>query len=234
MANRANVLVVEVKEQNYDLFAPPLLRAIFEVDRVTDANSALALLKTIPFSAVICHFPLRTTDTREFISTLRSEGSASRDTRLALVCEAGRLSEGNPFLEEGADLVISLEEPEGEREAMLGTLLGIQPRRSLRILVKLAMRLSSGGTDHFVAQSHDISSTGFFVVTRKLLPPGTRLRFQYSLKGEATPFQGEAEVARIVGAGQPEPHGMGLRYLAFDRPSDPGRLQAHLEHLSRT
>jgi len=231
MADRANVLVVEVQERNYDLFAPPLLRAIFEVDRVTEAESALSLLKMIPFSAVICHFPLRTIDTGTFIKTLRSGDCASRDTQLALVCEWGSLDQGSPFLENGADLVISLEEPDGEREALLCTLLGIQPRRSLRVLVKLAFQLSDGSADRFVAQSHDISSTGFFVVTRKLLPEGTQVRFQFSLQGDPRPFQGEAEIARVVGGNQPQPHGMGMRFSRFANPTDQGRLQGHLDQM---
>ena len=233
MADRANVLVVEVREQQYDLFAPPLLRAIFEVDRVIEAHSALALLRAISFSAVICHFPLRTMDTGTFISALREQDSASSPARLALICEAGALEEGNTFLEHGADLVLSLEEPEGEREALLCTLLGIQPRRSLRVLVKLAVNLEKGSTDRFVAQSHDISATGFFLVTRKLLPPESRVRFQFALQGDPTPFQGVAEVARIVGGNQPPPHGIGLHILNFDRKNDAARLRDHLQKIGR-
>ena len=233
MADRANVLVVEVKEQNYDLFAPPLLRAIFEVDRVTEAHSALSLLRLIPFSAVICHFPLRTIDTGSFISELRNSASASKDTQLALVCEPGSLKDGNLFLEHGADLVLSLDEPEGEREALLCTLLGIQPRRSLRVLVKLSVNLDGGSTDRFVAQSHDISATGFFLVTRKLLPPGSLVRFQFTLHGDPKAFEGTAEVARIVGGNQPQPHGMGLHIVDFARKTDTTRLQSCLNKLAQ-
>lgn len=233
MADRANVLVVEVQEQHYDLFAPPLLRAIFEVDRVTEANSALSLLKMVPFSAVICHFPLRTIETETFIRNLRSPSCASNQAQLALVCDWGSLEQGSLFLEHGADLVISLEEPEGEREALLCTLLGIQPRRSLRVLVKLAVQLSDGSADRFVAQSHDISSTGFFVVTRKLLLEDTQVRFQFSLPGDPRPFQGEAEVARLVAGNQPQPHGMGMRFTRFINPTDQERLREHLDHMRR-
>jgi len=232
MADRANILVVEVKEQNYDLFAPPLLRAIFEVDRVTEAQSALSLLRLIPFSAVICHFPLKTMETGTFVKKLRERDSASREAQLALICESGSLEKGNIFLERGADLVLSLDEPEGEREALLCTLLGIQPRRSLRVLVKLAVNLEGGSTDRFVAQSHDISSTGFFLVTRKLLPPESRVRFQFALKGDPIPFQGLAEVARVVGGNQPPPHGMGMHILNFARKNDATRLQTHLDKLN--
>lgn len=233
MADRANILVVEASEDNYDIFAPPLLRAIFEVDRVTDAPSALELLRMVSFSAVICHYPLRTINTSSFVEGLRSVDSASRKSQLALICEAESIEEGSQYLEHGADLVISLDEPDGEREALLCTLLGIQPRRSLRVLVKLAIDLVGGGHDRFVAQSHDISASGFFLVTRKVLAPESQVRFQFTLPGDPRAFQGVAEVARLVGAGQAPPHGMGLRFLNFSLSSDAARLLGHLEHLTK-
>ena len=44
MGKKANVLVVEVGPEDYDDVAPPLLRSLFDIDRVPGAESALDLV----------------------------------------------------------------------------------------------------------------------------------------------------------------------------------------------
>lgn len=226
---KANVLVVEVGPKEYDDIAPPLLRSLFEVDRIASAASALDLTTTVPFAAVICRFPLREITAREFLEAIRRPGSASSRASVAFVATPESFDAATPLLEHGADLVLSLDEPEGEREAMLCALFGIQPRRSMRILVKLAVIVNSQSPDRFVSQTHDVSASGMFVITRKHFDVGTRARFQFALAEENRPFQGVCEVTRLSDARDRGPQGMGVRFLSFDTPDDAERLEKRLK-----
>jgi len=226
---KANVVVVEVGPDEYDDIAPPLLRSLFEVDRIASASSALDLVTNVAFAAVICRFPLRGIGARKFLETTRRPSSASNKAAIAFVATPESFNEATALLEFGADLVLSLDEPEGEREAMLCTLFGIQPRRSMRILVKLAVIVNESGPDRFVSQTHDVSASGMFVVTRKQFAIGTKARFQFALTEENRPFQGVCEVTRFADDRTKGPQGMGMRFLSFDTPEDSERLERRLK-----
>ncbi len=230
---KANILVVEVGPQDYDNVAPQLLQALFEVDRVPSASSALELLNIVPFSAVICRHPFTDMETGEFIAGVKAPTSASRDAGIALVTDAYRVSEAGAFLAAGVDLVLSLGDPQGEREAMLCMLLGIQPRRSLRVLVKLSVEIETGGTDRFVSQTHDVSASGMFVITRKTVDIGAEIGFSFTLPGETRPFEGVAEVSRIAGPQATGPQGLGIHFENFRGPDDEGRLQKRLDGITQ-
>ena len=234
MGEKANILVVEVGAHEYDNVAPHLLRALFEVDRVPGAASALELLKVVPFSAVICRFPLQEIQCTDFVAAIKAPTSASRHAAIALVTDQNLLSETGVLLEHGVDLVLSLGDPQGEREAMLCTLLGIQPRRSLRVLVKLSVQINSGGTDRFVSQTHDVSGSGMFVITKKSIAVGTDVGFSFTLPGENRPFEGRAKVSRVAAPATTQgPQGLGIHFENFMIPDDVVRLQKRLDSISR-
>ncbi len=232
MGMKANILVVEVGPQDYDNVAPQLLQALFEVDRVPSARSALELLNIIPFSAVICRHPFTQMNTGDFIAAIKAPTSASCDAGIALVTDPSHIAEAGAFLDQGVDLVLSLGDPQGEREAMLCTLLGIQPRRSLRVLVKLSVEIETGGTDRFVSQTHDVSGSGMFVITRKTIDIGAEVGFSFTLPGETRPFEGVAQVSRIADRRTEGPMGMGIHFENFRDPSDTIRLQERLDNIT--
>lgn len=232
MGTKANILVVEVGPDDYDHVAPQLLQALFEVDRVPSADAALELLRIVPFSAVICRHPLESSSTESFIAAVKAADSASRDAGIAVVTDPDRMAETGAFLDQGADLVLSLADPQGEREALLCTLLGIQPRRSLRVLVKISVALDPDTTDRFVSQTHDISGSGMFVITRKKIDIGTRIAFNFGLPGESKPFEGTATVTRIAEDSSKGPAGLGVQFESF-RDHDGGeRLMARLDRIA--
>ena len=228
---KANVLVVEVGPSDYDEVAPPLLRSLFEVDRIPGALSALDLLTTIPFTVIICGYPLQEMAATEFLAAACGPASASRDAGVAVIADADHFEEASTLLEHGADLVLSMEEPQGEREALLCTLFGIQPRHSMRVLVKLAIVVSDGASERFVAQTHDISASGLFVVTRKEFKVGLTARFQFSLLGESRPFTGMAEIVRRNDDPAKGPRGFGMRFLSFEDPEAADRLEGCMSKL---
>jgi uncharacterized protein (TIGR02266 family) len=233
MGKKSNILVVEVGADEYDNVAPHLLQALFEVDRVPSAVSALELLKVVPFSAVICRYPLGEIECRDFVATIKAPTSASRSASIALVTDPELVGETGIMLENGVDLVLSLGDPQGEREAMLCTLLGIQPRRSLRVLVKLSVQINSGGTDRFVSQTHDVSGSGMFVITKKSIAVGTDVGVSFTLPGENRPFEGKAKVSRVAEPSNQGPQGLGIHFENFMIPDDVARLQKRLDSISR-
>lgn len=233
MGIKANILVVEVGPQDYDNVAPQLLQALFEVDRVPSASSALELLNIVPFSAVICRHPVTQMETGDFVAAIRAQTSASREAGIALVTDPDRVSEAGAYLDRGVDLVLSLGDPQGEREAMLCTLLGIQPRRSLRVLVKLSVEIKAGGTDRFVSQTHDVSASGMFVITRKIVDIGSEIGFSFTLPGETWPFEGIATVSRISDSRSDGPAGLGIHFEQFQGPEDANRLQKRLDGITQ-
>ena len=229
MGERANILVVEVGPDEYDTVAPHLLQALFDVDRIPSAPAALELLNAVPFSVVIARHPFQSMTTADFISALKHTDSASKEAGIALVTDSERVSEAGAFLDHGVDLVLSLDDPQGEREAMLCTLLGIQPRRSLRVLVKLGVEIETGTTERFVSQTRDISASGLFVITRKVIPVGTGVRFSFTLPGDRFPFEGHGTVTRVSGYESPGPDGLGIHFESFQKPGDERRLQEKLK-----
>ncbi|RLE33222.1 MAG: hypothetical protein DRJ61_07695 [Acidobacteria bacterium] len=234
MGIKANILVVEVGPQDYDNVAPQLLQALFEVDRVSSATSALELLNVVPFSAVICRHPFTHMETGKFIAAVKAPNSASQNAGIALITDPNRVAEAGAFLDQGVDLVLSLGDPQGEREAMLCTLLGIQPRRSLRVLVKLSVEIETGGTDRFVSQTHDVSGSGMFVITRKTIGIGAEVGFSFTLPGETRPFEGVAQVSRIADDQAEGPMGMGIHFEKFRALDDTIRLQKRLDEITQS
>jgi uncharacterized protein (TIGR02266 family) len=227
MITKKNILTVEIDTDTFDLIAPPLLRKLFEVDRIPSAAGGLELVSMVPFSAIVLRHPLQGMDTDDFLAAVKQAQSASRDARVALLTTAGDDASADEYLDRGVDLLVSLHDEPKEREQLLCALLGIQPRRDARVLVKLEVILTDLQSDRFVAQTKDVSSSGMFVITRKKHPVGSIARFEFNLAGDPAPVRGNAEVSRHSAPGDRN-QGMGLRFLTFDEDGGP-RLKRFIE-----
>jgi hypothetical protein len=213
-SGRKNILTVEVDSSVFEELAPAHLRKVFEVDRLPSAAAALELVSLVPFAAIILKHPLRGMTTDEFLAAVRRNDSASRQAQVALLTEPGN---GNvsSYLARGVSLTLTMEDPAEEREQLICSMLGIQPRHDARVLVKLEVIVTDSESDHFVAQTKDVSVSGMFVITRKRHPIGSIARFEFNLLGDPKPVRGNAEVVRHSEPGDPQ-HGMGFRFLTFD------------------
>ncbi len=107
----------------------------------------------------------------------------------------------------------------------LGKLLGIVPRAAVRVKVNTEVTLIDHQGHHLVAQTKDLSTSGFFAITNRLAPVGSYARAIFNFPDDRTPFVAEAEVARHEVGATAETQGMGLRFISFQ--------DGHLARLSR-
>ncbi len=221
MAERLNVLVIGVDRELGTRAAPPLLRKIFDIDRIPTVEAALELVRAVHFAALIVRYPPPGMPLEVFMKALRQPTSASRQTPVLLLAtshdEAEKARSQSPA---GVRSVLSLEDPPEERERELCDVLGIPPRSSTRVLVKLDVNLSGSKHENLVAQMRDISATGMFVTTPKRYPVGSLARFEFSLPGSPQPFTGRAEVARHSRPEVDAAQGMGFRFITVDGARD--------------
>lgn len=223
MEQRRNVLVVAPGADQFERIAPPLLRRAFEVDRIPSARGAVELLSQVPFAAVIARFPVADMAAADLLAAIHAPESATRGTAVALVADGAAVADARKLIGKGATMVVSLEDPLEQRDDLLCQMLGVHPRRSVRVLVKLDVHLS-GDHDRFFAQMENLSATGMMVGTTKRHPLGSTTRFEFLLHGHPRPFSGSAEVVRHASPPRDRCNGMGYRFTSLD-----GNRQADLE-----
>ena len=229
MDERKNILVVGFDKNTFDRVAPPLLRRIFEIDWIPSADAAVELAKSVPFAALLVNYPLQSMPMNDFLRLIRAAESASRSCIISLVSSSGSADNGSQYKEKGVDLLLSLDDPAAKRENLLCTLLGIQPRRSTRVMVQLNVTLDDGRLERYIAQTKDLSETGMFVMTQKIVPIGTIAKFKLTLPDNPNPIRGEAKIMRHAEPTHDSSQGMGLQFQSFSAIDDAVRLANHLE-----
>lgn len=227
--SKQNVLVVGASEEQFEDFAPMLLRKNFDVDRFPGAQGALELVTLVSFSAILVRFPVPDVELEDFLTIIRGSSSASRRASVALLASPDTVHTARTFLDNGVQLVLSGEEEAGEFEDQVSAFLGIKARTAMRIVVKLDVILEESGRERFMAQTKDISESGMFIAANKLYPVGSIALFEFSLPNDSTSFCGDAEIVRHSGAGD-RLRGMGIRFLSFSQ-NTPQNLAVKLDQL---
>ena len=97
-------------------------------------------------------------------------------------------------------------------------------RKQTRVGVSLQVRVSSESEEEFVENfATNVSKGGIFIQCREPKPKGTVVRFEIRLKGGQAVIRGRGEVVwartRDPKSPKPRPPGMGLKFLALDKPS---------------
>ena len=213
-AAKKNILIVELDAETYESAAPPLLRTLFEVDRIPSAKGGLELVSMVPFAAIVLSYPLEGMALDDFLAAVRQPGSASRSSEFVLLTRSKNDESAERYLNKGVKLIISLEDPMKQREEKLCTLLGISPRQDTRVLVKLHVALQDAKHDRFIAQTKDISVSGMFVITRKRHPIGSPASFEFTVASDPSPITGVAEVMRHSDE-TARVSGMGFKFISF-------------------
>ena len=232
MAERKNILLVGVDRSLEEEVAPPLLRRIFDIDRIPSPEAALELVRVVPFAALVVRHPLPGMPLEVFLKALRQPTSASREAVVLLLATTDEEAETlRADVPPGVQSVLSLADPGDSREHQLCRSLGIQPRSAARVLVRLDVTLTGSRHEKVVAQMRDVSATGMFVVTPKRYPMGSLARFEFTLPDSPQPFTGRAEVARHSKPDQDSTQGMGFRFITIDgaRDRELKQLVARLE-----
>jgi Tfp pilus assembly protein PilZ len=227
-----NVLVVGIDRATFDDVASPLLRSIFEIDRVPGVGAAAALVTNVRFHAVLMGYPLVGEDVAKFCADVRATGSRSADAILGLIASPEAVIDARTLHGDTVDFIIDLQEPPDDREYTICRRLGIHPRRAIRVLTRLEANLGDDWTERMAAQTRDISMSGMFVIAKKRFPVGNEVRFELQMPGDTAFIRGQAVVMRHADPTRDDADGMGLRFVSFSNPDDRARLETGLERLS--
>lgn len=97
-------------------------------------------------------------------------------------------------------------------------ILRIPYRVHLRTRVSMEVRMGdSGDGATFIGYSEDVSEGGLLLETLEPLESGTVLTVSFTLPGQDSPFQGEAEVVRVDGARERGRYNVALRFRGLGR-----------------
>lgn len=215
MTERQNILVVEVEEDTYDEIATVLTRNDFTVDRFPTASAALELVTVVSFKAIIVNHPLKTIPLGDFLAKTKGPGSASHEALVGVFVSSTNRASDLTVVPDGVDVVIGPFGGQSERDRQLCELLGIVPRAAVRVKVNTDVTLVDHQGHRLVAQTKDLSTSGFFTVTNQLAPVGSTTKAIFTFPGDQSPFVAEAEVVRHAAGPTGENQGMGLRFISF-------------------
>jgi uncharacterized protein (TIGR02266 family) len=210
----ARILAVGLERALFERIDPLLSRSLFAVDRVPRGESGVILAGQVRFDLVIVRHPLPDVSLELFLAALHRPGSASGKAPLLVFADQQRLAEARQAIGGGPAQVIASDEPMKLLEEVASRLLGVVPRVSSRLLIRLEVQLAQGKT-LMMCQSENVSEGGMLLRTDRLHPVGTRVAFEVTPPGERTPIQGEAAVARHTVVGTEGVLGIGLKILNF-------------------
>ncbi len=230
MIEPKNILVVEVDEATYNKIASILTRNDFAVDRIPTASAALELVTLVSFKAIIVNQPLKTMPLDDFLAEAKGPESASLEALVGVFVSSTNRADDLAVVPDGVDAVIGPFGGQSERDRQLCKLLGIVPRAAVRIKVNTEVTLVDHQGHRLVAQTKDLSTSGFFTITNQLVPVGGHIKAIFTFPGDQGPFVAEAEVVRHAVGATGGDQGMGLRFISFD-DGHLGRLSQFLESM---
>jgi hypothetical protein len=230
MTVRKNVLVIEVDEEMYGEIAPVLERNDLSVDRFPTASAALGLVTAVSFTAIILNHPPKTMSIEDFVAEVTKPESASRAALIGVFVSSKMPGDDLTATPKGVKAVIGPFGGQEHRDQQLCKLLGIVPRSAVRVKVNTDVTLVDRENRHVVTRTRDLSTSGFFSITRQLAPVGSRVKTIFSIPGDRTPFVAQAEVVRHALDAAGETEGMGLRFISF-RDGSLDRLSRFLESM---
>jgi hypothetical protein len=123
----------------------------------------------------------------DFLGTVRREGSPSAASQLLALAEEGSMSEACQVPAAGMNVVLPINAGR-LLEEVASRLLGVTPRISVRLLVRLEVRLKEGRR-RVMYQTENISTAGMLVRSDRLDPIGTTVAFELTLPGDRTPVR---------------------------------------------
>jgi hypothetical protein len=209
--------------------SPPFCtRADFAVDRIPTAAAALELATLVGFRAIIVNHPAKAIPLDEFLAQAKGPESASSDALVGIFVSSKKPAHDLVKVPDGVDVVIGPYGGQAERDRQLCKLFGIAPRAAVRVAVNTDVTYVDIEGQRVVAQTKDLSTSGFFALTKQPLPVGRHTQAVFAFPGDQAPFVADAEVVRhaldATGAAQ----GMGLRFVSF-KDGHIGRLSQYLE-----
>ena len=211
---KKSILTVALDDETFERIAPLLKRRSLSVRTVGQGSEAESLAKRTRYNLVICRYPLPDMKLREFVASIRSESSASKNTSLMLLTIPEMATEARSGVRGGPFLVFSGQEPLGTLGQGAAHLLQVAPRYAPRIPTRLEASLEDGSEtyDGWVA---NLSRTGMLVTDAPMLPVGALCVFDFKLpNGEIV--RGTAEVVRHAKPRRERVTGFAVHFVSFE------------------
>lgn len=187
---------------------------------------ALEILRRDMPRLVVLSYDLGDRTAPEFCREVRDDEQL-RGTSLLFVGERGASAEVDLCMAAGCNDVILLPIRGHELNQKIARLANVPVRQKLRTLTKIDLTVAAGESFR-LGHSLNISSSGMLVEVDEILPPESKLRVQFYLRGENVPLQLTAEVVRAdfsrAGARY------GLRFVSA-RESERKRIESFVERM---
>ena len=220
MEEHKSILTVALDDETAERIAPLLNRQSLVVRSLDQGTVALKLAHRDRFHLVICRYPLPDMKLREFVTAIRADGSASKDTSLLLLTIPEMATEARHGVQGGPFLVFSGQEPLGSLGQGAAHLLQVAPRYAPRISTRLRTNLKEDA-ELFKGLIVNLSRSGMLVKEIPMLPVGAVCFFEFTLpNGEI--IRGQAEVVRHAKPHRERVMGFAMRFIDFE----PGGLDA--------
>jgi DNA-binding NarL/FixJ family response regulator len=209
-----SILTVALDDETLERIAPLLKRRSLAVRNVAQAAEAETLARQKRFHLLICRYPLPDMKLREFVTSIRSESSASVNVSLLLLTIPEMATEARSGVRGGPFLVFSGQESLGTLGQGAAHLLKVAPRYAPRIPAKLETGLEeeSESREGWLA---NLSRTGMLVTDAPMLPVGAVCAFNFKLPNGET-VRGTGEVVRHTKPRRERITGFALRFVSFE------------------
>jgi uncharacterized protein (TIGR02266 family) len=218
---KGRILVVGLERKLYLKLEPLLSRSLLSVDRVPSGRSGALVAGSAVFDLIVVRHPLPDMALGSFIERVHEPGALCGAAHLLVLTDGAQLAALRAQLPDGERRVLSIDEPAKLLEQVAARLLGVTPRVSTRILVRLRVKL--GTVQRLVScQTENLSDGGMLIRDDTIYPIGTRMDFELPLPGDRQPLRGEAEVVRYTVADVEGLQGVGLKFVVL---KDDGHLR---------
>jgi hypothetical protein len=206
------ILAVGVARDLFQKMEPLLSRASLIVDRVPRPQSALVLCGQRRFDLVIAPSSFGDMPIQEFLAELRKPQSKCSRAQVILLSDDPN---GACVLPDGPlCTVLPLQAPTRLVDEVAMRFLGVEPRQSQRLMVRVEVHLDQG-RQLVMCQTENVSKVGMLLRSQHTFPLGTTLAFDFTPPGDRSPIRGRAEVVRHSLPDIENVHGVGVRLLEF-------------------
>jgi DNA-binding response OmpR family regulator len=214
--DKNNVLVVNLEASEFAKVAPLLDREEFEVDRFPRAAMALELLGQVTFDVLLVGYPLPDIGARTFLSHVRDPAGQNLTTPLLLIAAQDELESAAELIGYGANRVVGMEETAERLQAEVTRLLEVAPRRDVRAMVRLEIRVDDG-QKLAMGQTENLSRSGMLVRAGEAYAVGAVVEFEFFLGTDPSPIHGKGRVVRHTTPGREQVSGMGILFESFEK-----------------
>ena len=151
---------------------------------------------------------------REFVASIRSESSASKNASLMMLTIPEMATEAQSGVRGGPYLVFSGQEPLGTLGQGAAHLLQVAPRYAPRIPTRLDASLEDG-SESYDGWVFNLSRSGMLVTDAPMLPVGALCVFDFKLPNGET-VRGTGEVVRRAKPRREKVAGFALHFVTFE------------------